>query len=108
MFFEVYQMEGIDFDTRMFSRDVKIDVDNPGVWTNSLPPKKLSAVGMSTSLGYTMHGFAINVDMQLTGFHTIIPCGLDLPVTTINQQINKPISMEKLKEALLIRLLSKL
>ena len=92
-------LEAIAATISSYGIDVKIDVDNPGVWTNSLPPKKLSAVGMSTSLGYTMHGFAINVDMQLTGFHTIIPCGLDLPVTTINQQINKPISMEKLKEA---------
>ncbi len=30
MVFEVHHMEGIDWDTRMFSRDVKIDVDENG------------------------------------------------------------------------------
>lgn len=65
------------------SIDSKIDFDNPGIWTNTTPPRKLSAVGMSNNHGYTMHGFAINVDLPLTGFTAIVPCGLALPVSTL-------------------------
>ncbi|MHA2099037.1 MAG: lipoyl(octanoyl) transferase LipB [Candidatus Kariarchaeaceae archaeon] len=61
----------------------KIDYENPGIWTDTNPPRKLSAVGMSNKHGYTMHGFAINVDMPLIGFSAIVPCGLALPVSTI-------------------------
>jgi lipoyl(octanoyl) transferase len=61
----------------------KIDYENPGIWTDTNPPRKLSAVGMSNKNGYTMHGFAINVDLPLTGFSAIVPCGLSLPISTI-------------------------
>ncbi|MCE7734262.1 MAG: lipoyl(octanoyl) transferase LipB [Candidatus Heimdallarchaeota archaeon] len=65
------------------SIDSRIDYENPGIWTNTTPPRKLSAVGMSNKHGYTMHGFAVNVDLPLTGFTTIVPCGLALPVSTL-------------------------
>lgn len=65
------------------SIDSRIDYENPGIWTNTTPPRKLSAVGMSNKHGYTMHGFAVNVDLPLTGFSAIVPCGLSLPVSTL-------------------------
>lgn len=74
-----------------------IDYENPGVWTNTEPPRKLAAVGMSNKDGYTMHGFAINVDLPLTGFSAIVPCGLTLPVSTMSIEIGKRIDLSQVE-----------
>jgi lipoyl(octanoyl) transferase len=49
-----------------------------GVW---LEGYKIAAIGIKVSRWITMHGFAINVCPELTGFHQIVPCGIaDHPV----------------------------
>jgi lipoyl(octanoyl) transferase len=49
-----------------------------GVW---LEGYKIAAIGIKVSRWITMHGFAINVCPELTGFHQIVPCGItDRPV----------------------------
>jgi len=53
----------------------------PGVWVGD---RKLAAVGVRLTRGRSMHGFALNVDPDLTMFDRIVPCGLaDKGVTSL-------------------------
>jgi lipoic acid synthetase len=56
----------------------------PGVWVED---RKICAVGVKLSRGRTMHGFALNVDPDLTMFDHIIPCGIaDKRVTSLRAE----------------------
>jgi len=61
----------------------------PGVWVGLDPadgasPRKICAIGVRTTRGRTMHGFALNVHPDLTMFEHIVPCGIaDKPVTSL-------------------------
>ena len=50
----------------------------PGVWIDPDGPgaRKICAIGVRRSRGRTMHGFALNVDPDLSWFDRIVPCGL--------------------------------
>jgi len=80
-----------------FGIDCHVDEDNPGIWSTGEVPRKLAAVGMSNTHGYTMHGFAINVDLPLTGFAAIVPCGLTLPVSTMAIESGRRIAVDEVK-----------
>tara|TARA_A100001234_G_scaffold99485_1_gene87489 strand:+ start:2696 stop:3394 length:699 start_codon:yes stop_codon:yes gene_type:complete len=63
-----------------------------GVWidTNTPFPKKICAMGVRASRWVTMHGFALNVNVDLDYFNNIIPCGLtENIVTSINKELNQ-------------------
>ena len=63
-----------------------------GVWidVNTPFPKKICAMGVRASRWVTMHGFALNVNVDLDYFNNIIPCGLtDNVVTSINKELNQ-------------------
>jgi lipoyl(octanoyl) transferase len=53
-------------------------VDNkPGVWIRlDDQDAKIAAIGVRIERGVTLHGFALNVDMDLSPFSRIVPCGL--------------------------------
>jgi len=56
----------------------------PGVWVDG---RKVCAIGVKLTRGRTMHGFALNVDPDLSMFGHIIPCGIaDKPVTSLRQE----------------------
>ena len=56
-----------------------------GVW---LEGRKVAAVGIKVSRWVTMHGFALNVCPDMTGFERIIPCGIsDKPVGSLAEWI---------------------
>ncbi|MGA2803826.1 MAG: lipoyl synthase [Acidimicrobiales bacterium] len=58
----------------------------PGVWVDPAgsEPRKLCAIGVRIDRGRSMHGFALNVDPDLSMFGHIVPCGLsDLGVTSL-------------------------
>ena len=64
--------------------DVYIDPDYTGIWINGA---KIAAVGIRVFDRATTHGFAVNIDPDLTKFGHIIPCGIsDKPVTSIVKQ----------------------
>ncbi len=85
-----------------FGIQCKIDDDNPGVWTADDNPRKLAAVGMQIKEGYSLHGFAINVDLPLTPFTYIVPCGLSLPVSTLSVELGRRVSISELREWILL------
>lgn len=56
-----------------------------GVWVEG---RKVAAIGIKVSRWITMHGFALNVCPDLTGFKEIVPCGIaDKPVASLAQWI---------------------
>ena len=68
-----------------------------GVWVEN---KKIAAQGVRISRWVTMHGFSINVCPQLSYYDGIIPCGIfDHDVTSMEECLNKKISIKKIKNS---------
>ena len=69
-----------------------------GVWTDQ---GKVAAIGVRVASGVAMHGFAINVNPDLTYFNHIVPCGIaDRPVTSLAGILGSPVPMEDVVDAL--------
>ena len=68
-----------------------------GVWTqDDLNPRKIAAIGIRVAKATTMHGFALNVNPDLTSFTQIIPCGIpDAEVTSMAQELKREITAEE-------------
>jgi lipoyl(octanoyl) transferase len=79
--------------------------DATGVWVNSKndnQPKKIAAFGVKTSRWITMHGFALNVDVDLHYFNYINPCGFtDKGVTSIKNETENEVDINEVKRVLL-------
>lgn len=68
-----------------------------GVWVvDHQGERKIAAIGIRVARGVTMHGFALNVEPDLTPFQAIIPCGIaDAAVTSLAIELGRSISLEE-------------
>ena len=68
-----------------------------GVWlpeTATLPERKVAAIGVRVSRGVTMHGFALNCDVDLAWYDRFIPCGIsDAGVTSLSLELSRDVSV---------------
>jgi lipoyl(octanoyl) transferase len=63
--------------------------------------RKICAMGVRTSRWVTMHGWALNVNTDLSYFDNIIPCGIrDKQVTSIAREVGQPVDFEQVKKLL--------
>ena len=68
-----------------------------GVWVrDSAGDRKIAAIGVRVAKGVTMHGFALNVNPDLSSFKTIIPCGIaDAGVTSLEIELQRSITIDE-------------
>ena len=71
-----------------------------GVWFDVGTPKarKICALGVKSSRWVTMHGFAFNINSDLSYFGNIIPCGIvDKKVTSLEKELEREVDFEEVK-----------
>lgn len=71
-----------------------------GVWLDVGKPeaRKICAMGVKASRWVTMHGWAFNVNTDLSYFDKIVPCGIrDKAVTSLEQELGHPVPMKEIK-----------
>lgn len=78
---------------REFGVEAQRYCERSGVWLrDEKGDRKIAAIGIRVARGVTMHGFALNVDPDLTYFERIIPCGIsDAQVTSLSKEINRKV-----------------
>ena len=75
-----------------------------GVWLSPEDPfmaRKICAMGIKCSRWITMHGFALNVNPDLSAYLKIIPCGIpDAKVTSLSAELREQITIEQVMPVL--------
>ena len=68
-----------------------------GVWIcDKRGERKIAAIGIRVAQGVSMHGFALNVNPDLSAFNRIIPCGIsDAAVTSMAEELSREISVDE-------------
>jgi len=73
-----------------------------GVWLDheaQKQPRKICAMGVKCSRWVTMHGFALNVNTDLTYFNNIVPCGItDKAVTSLKQELGYDVALPEVEQ----------
>jgi len=73
-----------------------------GVWLDPHDPfvaRKICAMGIKCSRWITMHGFALNVNTDLSHFEFIVPCGIQgKTVTSLEKELGKKVDYEEVKQ----------
>lgn len=81
------------------------DAKNHGVWvkdTQTGKNAKLGSIGLSVKRGISFHGLAFNVNLDLTPFSWINPCGMaDISMTSLEKEVKDNIDIKKVKESVL-------
>jgi lipoyl(octanoyl) transferase len=71
--------------------------ERSGVWLrDEKGDRKIAAIGLRVAKGVTMHGFALNVNPDLSAYSKIIPCGIaDAKVTSLSAELGRDITVEE-------------
>jgi lipoyl(octanoyl) transferase len=86
---------GIRADRFKEATGVWLDVDKPGL------ARKICAVGVKASRYITMHGFAFNINTDLSYYNYINPCGItDKGVTSMEKELGRKLDMKEIKVVL--------
>jgi lipoyl(octanoyl) transferase len=79
-----------------FGVEAVTDPDLAGVWCG---PNKLCAIGLAVRGRVSFHGFALNVNSDLSSFDPIVPCGLaGRGVTSLAALLGEPLEMQTVKD----------
>ncbi|MEC4891159.1 MAG: lipoyl(octanoyl) transferase LipB [Nitrospira sp.] len=79
----------------------------PGVWITAPHEAKIASIGIRVEHGVTMHGIALNVQMDLSPFDRITPCGLtNCRITSMAEVLGRMVSVADVKRDLAGRLSS--
>ena len=76
--------------------------ERSGVWLrDERGNRKIAAIGIRVARGVTMHGFALNVDPDLSYFNRIVPCGIaDAEVTSMARELGRSIEIAEVEPIL--------
>ena len=70
-----------------------------GVWLRADdrgPERKVAAIGIRVSRGVTMHGFALNCDVDLGWYDRFVPCGIaDAGVTSLSRELGRDVTVHE-------------
>jgi lipoyl(octanoyl) transferase len=71
--------------------------ERSGVWVrDDKSDRKIAAIGLRVAKGVTMHGFALNVNPDLSAYEKIIPCGISgAKVTSLSAEIGSEITINE-------------
>ncbi|MBM4134201.1 MAG: lipoyl(octanoyl) transferase LipB [Nitrospira sp.] len=71
----------------------------PGVWVGDAPHEKIAAMGVRIDRGVTMHGVALNVNVDVTPFGRITPCGIvGCRVTSMAARLGRSVDMRLVRQ----------
>jgi lipoyl(octanoyl) transferase len=71
-----------------------------GAWTETEPAGKIAAIGVHISRSVSSHGFALNVNPDLSFFDLIVPCGIATkPVTSMQRQLQQTVDINDVAHA---------
>jgi lipoyl(octanoyl) transferase len=73
--------------------------DRSGVWVKDANgDRKIAAIGIRVAKGVTTHGFAINVNPDLSAYDHIVPCGIsDAGVTSISKELGREVKISEVQ-----------
>jgi len=68
-----------------------------GVWVvDNQGARKIAAIGIRVASGVSMHGFALNIEPDLSAYNSIIPCGIDdASVTSLSKELGRSFSTDE-------------
>ena len=71
--------------------------ERSGVWVrDDKSDRKIAAIGLRVAKGVTMHGFALNVNPDLSAYEKIIPCGITgAKVTSLTAELGREVSVNE-------------